>query len=258
MKKRIISSVIGIPIMLLLIFNGPMLINIGWIAIVAILITELHNMVFGRLELTTYIPSIAYLVGSFWFTYSDTRAYGLLITFYLIFTLITNIIIIRKNSLNKIALSMVGTLYIVNLSSYMILIAQEKLSIILVSFVLAWSYDTCAYLAGVRWGKRRPWPNLSPKKSIEGVIGGTIGSTAITVTYAYFNNWSLITAVFFALVGIVLAQCGDLIESSFKRTCEVKDSGKILPGHGGLFDRFDSILPVIPWTFVIFVLFKLQ
>lgn len=114
-----------------------------------------------------------------------------------------------------------------------------------VAFVLciAWFTDTFAYFSGMLFGKRKLCPEISPKKTIAGAIGGTLFGTAIgIVIYALVRGWSLYTLV--ALPLSVLSQLGDLAASVIKRRFGVKDYGKIFPGHGGVLDRFDSVIPV--------------
>ena len=114
-------------------------------------------------------------------------------------------------------------------------------------FILIWSYDTFAYLGGTLLGKHKMCPHISPGKTWEGTIIGCV----MTLVLAWFlplipyfgamrgNHWEWIL---FALIIVVFGTCGDLVESLFKRNAGVKDSGNIMPGHGGILDRFDSLL----------------
>ena len=109
-------------------------------------------------------------------------------------------------------------------------------------FLCTWSCDVFAYLVGSRWGTVRVCPHISPNKSLEGFIGGFVASVLCGSLCAFYFSFSSIP---FILVGVVcgtLGQLGDLVESLIKRENGVKDSGKLLPGHGGFLDRFDSIL----------------
>lgn len=122
--------------------------------------------------------------------------------------------------------------------------------------VCTWCYDSFAFFMGSRFGRRRPWAHISPNKSLEGVAGGLVGSVlaALGVFLAFLPTYVgginlYIYAVFFGLGAGFLAQMGDLFESVLKRSHQIKDSGRFLPGHGGVLDRIDSILFVIPFTY---------
>ncbi len=111
--------------------------------------------------------------------------------------------------------------------------------------------DSLAYFTGLSIGKRKIWPSVSPKKSVEGSIGGLIGAVAFTVifTWHYGHGMQANNVYMYAIMGVILgimAQMGDFFESGLKRHTGVKDSSNILPGHGGVLDRLDSILFVIP------------
>ncbi|MCR4787486.1 MAG: phosphatidate cytidylyltransferase [Lachnospiraceae bacterium] len=120
-------------------------------------------------------------------------------------------------------------------------------------FVCSWASDTCAYCVGMLFGKHRLAPVLSPKKSIEGAIGGIAGSAIVGFLISYFwykNNMDVpgITwmTVIIAALGSMLSQVGDLAASAIKRNFEIKDYGRIIPGHGGIMDRFDSVIFTAP------------
>lgn len=128
-------------------------------------------------------------------------------------------------------------------------------------FISSWISDTCAYCVGVLIGKHKLAPILSPKKSIEGSVGGILGSVIVGALFGYFIVERVITQQqvtwIFALiggVGSVVAQIGDLAASAIKRNYEIKDYGKLIPGHGGIMDRFDSIIVTAPMIYFLFSL----
>jgi len=129
--------------------------------------------------------------------------------------------------------------------------------ILLSFFLLLWSNDTFAYLFGVSFGKHRLFERISPKKSWEGFFGGVLMSIVMSIILShFFNFYSLKFAVALALVVSIFGTFGDLIESMFKRSIDVKDSGKLLPGHGGILDRFDGVFLASPIVFFIIYLFS--
>ena len=129
--------------------------------------------------------------------------------------------------------------------------------ILLSFFLLLWSDDTFAYIFGVSFGKHRLFERISPKKSWEGFFGGVLMSIVMSVVLSYFFGfYSLKFAVALAVVVSVFGTFGDLIESMFKRSIDVKDSGKLLPGHGGILDRFDGVFLASPIVFFIVYLFS--
>ena len=127
---------------------------------------------------------------------------------------------------------------------------------LLAIFVFIWVNDTGAYLVGSRWGKRRLAPNISPKKSVEGSIGGLllVLLSAVILRLLLFPELSWLRILLIATVVAVFGTIGDLFESSLKRQAGVKDSGKLIPGHGGILDRIDSLLLAVPAVYLLLAL----
>ena len=122
-------------------------------------------------------------------------------------------------------------------------------------FIIAFATDTCAYFVGYAFGKHKLIPKVSPKKTIEGSIGGILGSTLICLAFGYYFNIDLKVIVILGFLGSIVAQVGDLFASSIKRYVGIKDYGKLIPGHGGILDRFDSVILVAPFVYSIINLF---
>lgn len=123
-------------------------------------------------------------------------------------------------------------------------------------FILIWVNDTFAYLVGKNWGKNKLFEAVSPKKTIEGFIGGLL----FTIIFAYILSISFLFFTFekwivIALIVSIVGTIGDLFESKLKRIAKVKDSGNVMPGHGGLLDRLDSIIFVAPFVYLYLILF---
>ncbi len=128
-------------------------------------------------------------------------------------------------------------------------------------FISSWICDTCAYLVGMLIGKHKLAPVLSPKKSIEGAVGGVVGAALVGALYGYLIvepvvSEQKITWVFVLIsaVGAVISQVGDLAASAIKRNHEIKDYGKLIPGHGGVMDRFDSVIFTAPMVYFLVLL----
>ena len=125
-------------------------------------------------------------------------------------------------------------------------------------FLCSWGSDTCAYVVGVLFGKHKMTPKLSPKKSIEGGVGGVVGAALLFGLYTYYiiNPMSaeqlrvgLGPAMCLGAVGALVSMVGDLAASAIKRDHDIKDYGKLIPGHGGIMDRFDSVIIAAPFIF---------
>ncbi|RNL69172.1 phosphatidate cytidylyltransferase [Sinomicrobium pectinilyticum] len=128
--------------------------------------------------------------------------------------------------------------------------------IIIGIFILIWINDTFAYLVGRSIGRTKLFPSISPNKTVEGFIGGMVFSLIAAYVIALYNSdLSTIEWLILSLVVVITGTLGDLIESKFKRLAGVKDSGAILPGHGGLLDRLDSIIFLAPFTYLTLQLF---
>ena len=128
-------------------------------------------------------------------------------------------------------------------------------SLILLMFILTWTFDTFAFLVGIKFGKNKILPSISPKKSWEGFIGGLIFCTiAGWIAYDFFSDFFTLdikTIIVLSLSLPFTATLGDFIESYYKRKAEVKDSGNIIPGHGGILDRMDAFMVTIPVLYII-------
>jgi len=157
------------------------------------------------------------------------------------------------------ATSVFGFVYVPLLLGHLVLIRDLELpgtipaAGVLLPFVLTWACDTGAYLVGRTWGRRRPWPQVSPRKSLEGAIGGLV-STVIAAWLARLVFAPFLgpgTAIVLGLALGVGCQAGDLVESMLKRWAGVKDASRLIPGHGGVLDRFDSLIVSAPFSYYV-------
>ncbi len=127
--------------------------------------------------------------------------------------------------------------------------------------VSSWGCDTCAYVVGKLIGKKKIFPVLSPKKSLEGCVGGVLGAALLGGLYGFFfvervfpDTEAAWMTAFICAVGAVMSMVGDLAASAIKRNMDIKDYGKLIPGHGGIMDRFDSVIVTAPMTYFLMVL----
>ena len=158
-----------------------------------------------------------------------------------------------------------GFMYVPVMLGFIYLTRSMRFGVYTVWFIYisSWICDTCAYLVGMKFGKHRLAPILSPKKSIEGAVGGVAGSILFAVIFAYVfkgayelpHGFSVLPFIVIGAVGAVVSQVGDLAASAFKRNYDVKDYGTIIPGHGGVLDRFDSVIFTAPMIYFLAALF---
>jgi phosphatidate cytidylyltransferase len=191
-----------------------------------------------------------------------TQTVFLLYGFYLMLVLISELYRQKKNPIHNWAYFILGQLIIAlpfSLLNFILYINDYQPLLLLSIFITIWVNDTGAYITGVTFGKHRLFERISPKKSWEGFVGGAffalvsgyVFSLIIPLQISLFN-WIVISEII-----VIFGTYGDLIESLMKRTIGVKDSGNIMPGHGGLLDRFDSMLLVAPAVFIyLSLLFK--
>ncbi len=178
--------------------------------------------------------------------------------FYLLFILVRSLYSNCSEQPVEISKIIFGHIYITLPISFAALLKDNCPNILLTAVVAIWANDTGAYIVGSKIGKNRLFPSLSPKKSWEGFFGGMLFSVISTTLLADFLDETMF-GVTLGIVISVFATWGDLFESMLKRNAGVKDSGSLIPGHGGILDRIDSMLFVIPITtlLVYFSLFSL-
>jgi phosphatidate cytidylyltransferase len=162
---------------------------------------------------------------------------------------------VRRDALENASLTIAGMLWM-GLLSFAILIEQgpRPVATILFLVVVVAFNDIGAFFVGRGFGRRRMAPQLSPNKTVEGLIGGLIASVAVASLFVLFPSWEALgfgRAVAIALVVAVVAPIGDLLESSVKRSLGVKDMGSVLPGHGGILDRVDGFILAVPAVYVL-------
>ncbi|RLL45346.1 phosphatidate cytidylyltransferase [Oceanobacillus piezotolerans] len=177
------------------------------------------------------------------------------ITFVVLIILAYTVLVKNKFTFDHAGFILLATFYLGLGFYYLIEVRNgtEGLSNIFFAFLVIWSTDTGAYIFGRLFGKRKLWPTISPNKTIEGALGGIFLACVVAVVFHAINPFphSLIIVILVTILASIFGQVGDLVESALKRNYGVKDSGKILPGHGGILDRFDSLLFVLPLLHII-------
>lgn len=248
---RIMSSIIGIPLIIFAAWKGNCYLIVLCALVMILSLAEIYHM-FRRLDLNIpfklMLAGMILLLGSV-YLYNDT---GLAATTAIIFFIFSIWFVLRypKFSLIDMSVALLATIY-VSLFGYVYLL-RTLYGWEWVVFMLAgtWGSDTFAYFTGKFFGKHKLVKFLSPGKTIEGAVGGVAGSLLVAVGFTFL--YPSLPRVPLLLLGLfigITAQVGDLVESAFKRQVGVKDAGDIIPGHGGMLDRFDSMLFTAPLVF---------
>jgi phosphatidate cytidylyltransferase len=256
LKQRIITGIIaGILFLSVLILGGNLFTGIiGILAIIGLIeLLKMRKMEHVRFPFILGIITVSIISISneslFFNQNIDEYKFNILIGLMLLL-LIHTVVTKNKFSFEDAAFVMLSTVY-VGIGFYYINITREMengLSIIIFVLLLIWASDSGAYFVGKSIGKRKLWPVISPNKTVEGSIGGIILAIIVAVIFQMILPVvdTILYAVFIGLISAVFGQLGDLVQSAFKRIYNVKDSGKLLPGHGGILDRLDSWLFVFP------------
>lgn len=256
MKQRIITAIIfGAILLPIVIYGGVPLVLLAYL-MASVALYELLKM--RNLRLFS-VPGFISLLLLWIFLlpknyqhvllnldYSKVEIALFAVLLFLTYTVATK----NKFTFDDVAFSIMATLYIGIGFFYFIetRAAEDGLTFIFFSLFIIWATDSGAYFIGRAAGKRKLWPEISPNKTIEGSIGGVICALVVAILFIIFTDIDA-SPIQLSLITVILSvfgQIGDLVESALKRHYDVKDSGNILPGHGGILDRFDSLLFVWP------------
>ena len=265
LRTRVISVIISLPIMIAALYLGgkTLVLLIFLLSIVGL------NEYYNAFKNADFKPNICLgFFGTICY-YSiiiiDMNSIVLFSSILFIILLLFFDIIKRERSILDMAITISGLIYITFLFSNILFLQKGSFGRVLVlfPFITAWLSDTFAYFAGINFGKHKLCPAISPNKTVEGALGGIFGSALFSfIAGTLFYKLGLPIPLFhYLIIGVlcgITGQAGDLFASSIKRFCNVKDFGKILPGHGGILDRFDSILFTAPTVYIYFkLLFKI-
>ena len=263
--KRITSGIIvGLALAVILLIQNNIIIGLLFtlIAIVA-----MHEYLGAITKVCKPVKWVAYLscaivaMPSFITTQQLTKTLIYLIPFVLLILFAKVIATDMKTTFKDIAYTLLGICYIPTFIMFLNLIDGMKNGKFLLGyiFIASWGTDVFAYCIGRRFGKHK-FSKVSPKKSIEGCIAGTIGSTVLALIYTIILNNVITFEYSYFIVGIsgialsLIGQLGDFSASCIKRYVDIKDYSNLLPGHGGMLDRIDSVLFIAPFAYMLFTM----
>lgn len=256
MKTRVLSGLIMAPLLVILYFGGYVLFAACFlIGIMAV--REFYNG-FHAMDIK---PSFGIAVAASAALYAidlftDDPQWYMLWFFGAVLVSLLYLFNIEQRKLEDAMATITGIVYVVFFSFHVTLVEQTQYGIMIWLVVLtAFGTDIMAYFSGFLFGKHKLCPKISPKKTIEGSIGGTLGSIILSGLFGYFFAPEvLLHCLIIGLLGGIVSQFGDLTASIFKRKMGIKDYGNLIPGHGGILDRFDSVLFTGPLVYYYIVL----
>ncbi|MBK5253293.1 MAG: phosphatidate cytidylyltransferase [Peptostreptococcaceae bacterium] len=260
MKTRVLSGLIMVPLILIIYFGGYVLLAAGFV-LSLIAIREFYNGFTNAGIKPSYNIAYVALIALYaiqMFMPSNMNLIVLWLVLVVMAGLIYGMDVVHRGVSDGMA-TVLGIIYVIFFLYHLILIDNLGEYSILAWLVIitAFCTDIFAYFSGYLFGKHKLAPNLSPKKTIEGAIGGAIGSIIFSGIFGYFVvPRLLIHCIIIGLIGGICSQFGDLTASALKRKMDVKDYGNLIPGHGGIMDRFDSVIFMAPiiYYYTIFII----
>jgi phosphatidate cytidylyltransferase len=271
LSKRILVALVGIPTILVLIFLGDWYFFLLIFIISMVALWEFYEMQkkknYQPQRINGIVAGVLLLLG---IQTGAWQGIGIGLVFMLMLILAFEMLRHHENVSINIGITMVGVLYIPLLLGTLIYtksyvdetltsIQYAGFKYIMMILITIWICDTFAYTFGILLGKHKLYAQVSPNKTIEGAVAGLLGAIMTIFVVKIFNilPMSWLNAIIIGFTIGVFGQIGDLVESWFKRDAGVKDSSSILPGHGGMLDRFDSLLFLSPSLLILtFLLFK--
>ena len=263
--KRITSGLLGFPLVLIILLIGNKYVVDILLTIVALLAMDEYlnaiSKVCKPIRWVAYLScisiAIVHLVPKESISTITTLAIPTILLVLFAHIIATNM----KITFKDVAYTFLGIFYVVFFMMFVALIDGMENGKILIWYAIfaAWGTDIFAYFIGKKFGKHK-FSKVSPKKSIEGCIAGTIGAILIILIYTYFVNtyfsldYSYIYIGIMAIILSLIGQIGDFVASSIKRYVDIKDYSNLIPGHGGMLDRIDSLIFLAPFAYVFFTL----
>lgn len=264
---RLISGIVLVAVALITIIAGGPVLFATLLAVSLIGMHELYRVMkveeekFSPLALVGYAGAVIYYI----LLYFQASAYTMIeLIGVLIALMFVYVFAYPRYRSEQVMAAFFGVAYVAVMLSYIFQTRNLKdgAFIVWLIFLCSWGCDTCAYCVGMLIGKHKMSPKLSPKKSVEGAVGGVAGAALLGGIYAAVvgshleaaGNQVLVYALICA-VGALISMVGDLAASAIKRNHDIKDYGKLIPGHGGILDRFDSVIFTAPVIYFLAVMF---
>lgn len=250
-KTRLISGIVLVIIALATIISGSWILFFTLLAVSQIGMRELYKVMKVSDEHVTVLELVGYLGAVLYYIAmkADFGNYGTMaIIISMILILFVYVFGYPKYHAEQVMAAFFGVVYVAVMLSFIYLtrsLPDGKFLVWLI-FLCSWGCDTCAYCVGMLIGKHKMAPVLSPKKSIEGAVGGVAGAALLGVIYAAATQGKMAEYALICAVGALISMVGDLAASAIKRNQNIKDYGKLIPGHGGILDRFDSVIITAP------------
>lgn len=246
-----LSALVGIPLLIAAVWYGGVPLIAVTAALMLLGMREIKR-IFEQIKLQVLIaPSLAGCLILLFAAYQYKQGFpGAAVVTILFLNLLTMVLFYPRFSPQDIAVTFLSTLYI-GLITYLFLIStleNGRLWLILL-LVCTWANDTVAYLVGHKWGRHRMSPAVSPGKTVEGALGGILGSILASSLVSFFSHQPFGPVLLIGTMVGIAGQLGDLVESALKRQAGIKDAGRLIPGHGGILDRFDSMLFTAPLVY---------
>ncbi len=274
---RLISGIILLVLTAIFLYFGgiPLLAVLAFLSVLGFLemtkaigITR-ENGNFNRLEFTGIVGNILLYTCQMYFYFKQEAVDVVYLLGIIVFTIIAMlavyVISFPKFNATQAVGAVFAFLYVPVMLSFIGMtraLPEIGNKVVWMIWISAWGSDTCAYCVGMLTGKtignHKAFPVLSPKKSIEGCIGGVVGAALLGMLFGHYvmgSDYGTIMMGIICGIGSVIAQCGDLAASAIKRNYNIKDYGKCIPGHGGILDRFDSIIFTAPCIYFLIYFF---
>lgn len=262
MAKRVATTIIGLPILIALVAMGEFWLRMGLLGLSLVGLYEFYrSLSSGKMlyiHFSGYFFAVLYFViilEAGWYSYFLVMASA-----FVVFTQAMTVVFYKKTEIKDSLITICGFFYIPFLLSFIYFVRDSSVYFVWLIFISASASDTFAYLVGRVFGRHKLAGTPSPGKTIEGCIGGVAGAALVGFLYGYvvtnfigIDHPIVLNALTVSVMGAVFSQFGDFFASAIKRSVGIKDFGRVLPGHGGVLDRFDSIIVAAPMIYMVMV-----